>query len=246
MKFAAFAAQIVFLLLATVFSELLVKKMGVRLVTVLLLAGAGLGFSALFLNALHWFAGRTHIPNPVMGTVTGLAAGLCIGLVASVVAGHALSWVSSFSIDYSQFGNEIGMKLVANVFPATVEETTFRGGIVHFVSAYLSPSAGIAAGSVPFGLIHFFGRLFGHPVTLQHAVGVSVAGALLSLLYLRFGLTAAFGCHWIWNALCGQWVKALGIPKQGGVQLIEGAWTTTIVLAALFLLVWALTQHHSQ
>ena len=107
---------------------------------------------------------------------------------------------------------------------------------MHFASVYWGSMWGVAAGSIPFGLIHIFGMFFGNPVTLQQVVGVSIAGGLLSLLYLRFGLISAIGCHWMWNSLCTQWVKVLGIPKQGGVQYIEGAWTTSIILGILYLL----------
>ncbi len=162
--------------------------------------------------------------------------GLCFGLGASLGSGILFSWAKNQPIVFSRLSEGLFLHAVGNIFPAAVEETAFRGGIVHFTSAYLNPTWGLVAGSVPFGVLHFFGRLFGNPVTLQHALGVSVAGLLLSLLYMKFGLVSAFGCHWVWNSLCGQWVKAMSLPRPGGVQAFEGSRTTAVVLVSLSLL----------
>lgn len=238
MKFLVLVSPVIFLLVCTVFSELLVKRLGRNVGTALILACLGLLLSSSFLRVLQRFAERTSTPRPRLGTFRGLGIGLTFGLLASLLSGLAFSWASGHHVDYSQFSDNFGLKALGNIFPAAVEEAAFRAGVVHFASAFYSPSLGLAAGSVPFGVIHFFGILFGNPVTIQHALGVSVAGLLLSLLYLRFGLTAAVGCHWLWNTFCGSWVKALQLPKSGGVQTFEGAWTTIIVLSALSFVLW--------
>ncbi|MBI5630080.1 MAG: CPBP family intramembrane metalloprotease [Elusimicrobia bacterium] len=238
MKFLVLVSSIIFLLACTVFGELLVKRLGRNIGTTLILTCLGVLLSGSFLRVLRGFAERTSTPRPRLGSFWGLGVGLAFGLLASLLSGLAFSWALGHHVDYSQFSDNFGLKALGNIFPAAVEETAFRAGVVHFVSAFFSPSLGLAAGSVPFGVIHFFGMLFGNPATIQHALGVSVAGLLLSLLYLRFGITAAVGCHWLWNTLCGSWVKALELPKSGGVQIFEGAWTTIIVLSALSFALW--------
>jgi membrane protease YdiL (CAAX protease family) len=191
------------------------------------IAFLGLVFSAFYLRINTWFANKTLVHKTVHGSIKDFAIGLIVGLLASLMAGHALAFMFDHSIDYSAFQVDLALNLTANIFPATIEEVAFRGGLVHFASAYWGPLVGLGSGSVPFGLLHLFGAVFGHPVTFQHVIGVSMAGLLLSLLYLRFGLLSAISCHWIWNVLCSQWVTVLRIPKRGGVQYIEGAWTTT-------------------
>lgn len=238
MKFLILASSVIFLLACTAFSGLLVKLLGRDIRTALILACIGLLLSGSFLKVLRWFAERTSTPRPKRGSSWGLGIGLTFGFLASLLSGLAFSWTSGHHVDFSQFSDNLGLKALGNIFPAVVEETAFRGGVVHFVSTLFSPSLGLAAGSIPFGVIHFFGVLFGNPVTIQHALGVSMAGLLLSLLYLRFGLASAFGCHWFWNTLCGSWVKALALPQSGGVQTFEGAWTTIIVLFALSFALW--------
>ena len=101
-------------------------------------------------------------------------------------------------------------------------------------------TVGLMSGSLPFGLIHLVGRLLGKPVGVLHVIGVTAAGLLLSLAYLRFGLMFAIGVHWIWNSLCGTWVSIFGLPKNGGVQMIEGAWTTVLVLLLFVAIIYFL------
>ena len=110
------------------------------------------------------------------------------------------------------------------------------GGGLHLMELFHGPT--LAFKDVALQLV---GRLFGHPIDLAHVIGVSLGGLLLAVLYLRLGLWAAVSCHWLWNTLCSTWVDVLSLPKKGGVQLFEGAWTTSAVLAATSaLLVWDL------
>jgi len=232
-RMLAIVSSIVFVLGSSVVGEILRKWLGTTLYSMFLISGSGCLFSILFLKCLGRLARQTSIPKPNFGTLRGLVIGLCFGLGASLCSGISFSLINHQPIIFSSFWDGAFYRFVGNVFPASVEETAFRGGVVHFVSAYLNTTWGVVVGSVPFGALHFFGRLFGNPVTFQHALGVSVAGLLLSLLYLRFGLVSAFGCHWVWNALCIQWVKAMSLPSHGGAQMFEGAWTTTAVLVCL-------------
>ena len=105
-----------------------------------------------------------------------------------------------------------------------------RAGVVHILHGLHGPWAGMAGGSLPFGLLHIFGRLFGNPVGVSLVIGTTASGLLLSILYLRFGFWAAFGCHWMWNSLARAWVMYAGITSRDGIQQFEGAPETVIVL----------------
>jgi membrane protease YdiL (CAAX protease family) len=129
------------------------------------------------------------------------------------------------------------VRFVANVSPALVEEASMRAGVVQLLDTCYGSWAGLLGGSVPFGLLHIVSRLFGQPVSVAHVLGTTIAGLLLSLLYLRFGVGAAVACHWVWNSLASAWAHYLGFAEHGGVREFEGAWQTS---AVLLLLCWAL------
>jgi membrane protease YdiL (CAAX protease family) len=144
MKFLILASSVIFLLACTAFSGLLVKLLGRDIRTALILACIGLLLSGSFLKVLQWFAERTSTPRPKLGSSWGLGIGLTFGFLASLLSGLAFSWTSGHHVDFSQFPDNLGLKALGNIFPAVVEETAFRGGVVHFVSTLFSPSLSIA------------------------------------------------------------------------------------------------------
>jgi membrane protease YdiL (CAAX protease family) len=114
-----------------------------------------------------------------------------------------------------------------------------RAGVVHILNGLHGPWAAMAGGSLPFGLLHVFGRLFGNPVGISLVIGTTASGLLLSILYLRFGFWAAFACHWIWNSLARAWVMYAGITSRDGIQQFEGAPETVVVLLLACLCLFA-------
>lgn len=168
----------------------------------------------------------------VWGPARAVFVGAIIGLLVSFSSGIIFHLVNNTTKDFSAFPNGLGKSAIANISFAFLEEVGFRGGLVNGLVQWGGKTAGIAGGSVPFGLAHLAGRLFGQPVGFMHVIGTTLAGLLLSLVYLRYGLWAAISCHWVWNTLCGAWVRFFDIPKQGGMQVFEGAWTTSLVLLA--------------
>lgn len=166
----------------------------------------------------------------VWGAARAAFIGVIIGLLVSFSSGISFQLANNTAKDFSAFPDGLGKAAVANVSSAFLEEVGFRGGVVNGLVQWGGKTAGAAGGSVPFGLAHLAGRVFGQPVGAMHVLGTTLAGLLLSLVYLRYGLWAAISCHWVWNTFCGAWIRFFGIPRLGGVQAFEGAWTTSLVL----------------
>ena len=236
------ALSVVFVVAVSVLQEMFLRpvEMDPYLKGVLMLISGGLATAGFLWGYLKMSVGLGTEPMKfgcgcsfLYGAVAALAVSGLSGLLYSVFAGTGADWTAASHL--------LGARLLGNTSPALVEEVGFRGGVVHLLAQYFGNWAGLFGGSVPFGVLHLVGRLFGHPIDLAHVIGVSLGGLLLAVLYLRFGLWAAVSCHWLWNTLCSTWVDVLSLPKKGGVQLFEGAWTTSAVLAATSaLLVWDL------
>jgi hypothetical protein len=112
-----------------------------------------------------------------------------------------------------------------------MEEIVFRAGIVHSTFQLFGQAAGLASGSIPFGILHLAGLLFGQSVTTAQIFGISLAGLMLSLMYFRFGILGASATHLTWNALIGGWLNVYGLTDRAGVtSALEGSWVTCAVL----------------
>jgi len=197
----------------------------------------GLGSGAIgvvgliaILMAVRWISSRLQISAPTFGGWHGLVIGLAIGLVLSVTCGLFFHFLHGqpVAITFSSTIQPAGF--LRNLGPAFIEEASMRAGVVHILNGLHGPWAAMAGGSLPFGLLHIFGRLFGNPVGISLVIGITASGLLLSILYLRFGFWAAFACHWIWNSLARTWVLYAGITSRDGIQQFEGAPETIIVL----------------
>jgi membrane protease YdiL (CAAX protease family) len=227
-----------FSILAELTSKLYFDGLGaVVLYAALLLVGA-----AVVLVFLRWMARLREIAPPSVGTVGGLGLGLAAGLVASGGSGLLFYLVNRPTLASPLAPVLRPSRAISNLGPAALEEAGFRGGVVHIFAAAWGQWAGLLAGSVPFGVLHLLNFIFGNPSNLTHVVGVSVAGWLLSLLYLRFGLGAAFACHWVWNSLATNWTRAFQLPRDSAIVLFEGAWTTDLVLVLLCIAIHLLRQ----
>ena len=178
-----------------------------------------------------------HFPPPRVGTFGGLLMGLALGMTASAAAGFLVSMGADVQPIDGFWRAITPERILGMVNPAVLEEAAMRGGVVHILDARFGYLAGLTGGSLPFGVLHLAGALFGQPVSFAHVIGTAAAGLFLSLIYLRWGLLGAMACHWIWNVLAGPWTVALGLEGRGGTIAFEGAWQTTVVLLALSFLV---------
>ena len=182
---------------------------------------------------------KTGAPAIRSGGWKGVVSGLSMGLGVSLAAGLLFSSTHGTEIDFHR-ASHVLLRFVVSVPSGVLEEAAFRGGVVHCAAAYFGETWGLAAGSVPFGLLHLINLFFGFPIDFSQMMGLFAAGLLLSLVYLRLGLIAAVEVHWIWNSLSGLWVGVLALPSATGQMLFEGAWTTTAVLLGVSLALYFL------
>ena len=196
-----------------------------------IVAGA-IGVVGLFviLTTVRWIASRLQISAPNVTAWHNVAIGLAVGLLLSVTCGLVFRFLHGDSATTTFFAAIHPAGFLRNLGPALIEEASMRAGVVHLLNGLYGPWVGMAGGSLPFGLLHVFGRLFGNEVGVSLVIGTTASGLLLSILYLRFGFWAAFACHWIWNSLARAWVMYAGITSQDGIQQFEGAPETVIVL----------------
>ena len=233
---------IVFVVAVSLLQEMFLRpaEIGLYLKSACMLLTGGLATAGFLWGYLRMSRGLGVQPMR-FGCGCSFLYGALVAVVVSGLAGLLFAAFTCGGVDWSAGGDKLAVRLMGNASPALVEEVGFRGGVVHLLAQYFGNWAGLLGGSVPFGVLHLVGRLFGHPIDLAHVVGVSLGGLLLAVLYLRFGLWAAVSCHWLWNTLCSTWVDVLSLPRKGGVQLFEGAWTTSVVLAiASAVLIWEL------
>ncbi len=171
------------------------------------------------------------------GNSYSLFWGIGIGVLISVAAGAGYGISNGFSFQFNKLFLDFGSKLIGNLYPALTEEAYFRSGIVNMLSQMFGQTFGLASGSVPFGVIHVIGVFFGKTITFAQILGISLAGLMLSLVYLRFGLIGAASCHLMWNAFIPGWAKVYGAESKNMVSLIEGSWITCslLLVACLFL-----------
>lgn len=168
------------------------------------------------------------------GGFPSLVCGLVVGLGVSAASGIAFAFLRGYPLNFAELFSDLHVSVLGNIYPALCEEIVFRGGIVGATAQMAGTAAGLASGSVPFGVLHIFGGLFGQTVTVAQVIGISLAGLMLSLVYMRFGIWGAFGCHLAWNSFVGGWVRAYGAENRAAVMsALEGAWTTCLVLAAV-------------
>lgn len=168
-----------------------------------------------------------------LGRFSSVLWGLLIGLIVSLLSGVGFGLNHGYHFNFENLLVDLNLKLLGQSFPALCEEIVFRGGIVEGVMQLFGKYMGLAAGSIPFGILHLVGIFFGATVTLAQVIGISLAGLMLSLVYLRYGILGSFTCHLIWNSTVELWNKVYGINDKTTVSAIEGSWTTCIVLLVM-------------
>jgi membrane protease YdiL (CAAX protease family) len=149
----------------------------------------------VILTAVRWIASRLQLSTPMVTGWRSLAIGLAVGLLLSLTCGLFFRFLHGESAATTFFAAIQPTSFLRNLGPAFIEEASMRAGVVHLLNGLHGPWAGLAGGSLPFGLLHIFGRLFGNPVGISLVIGTTASGLLLSILYLRFGFWAAFGCR---------------------------------------------------
>jgi membrane protease YdiL (CAAX protease family) len=164
------------------------------------------------------------------GNGSSFVWGIITGVLISLVSGVGFGVLNGYSLQLKSLFLNFDTKLIANLYPALTEEAYFRGGIVNLLTQSFGQTIGLAAGSVPFGVIHIIGIFFGKTITIAQILGISLAGLMLSLMYLRFGLMGAVSCHLMWNAFVPGWAKVYGLENKNTVGLIEGSWLTCSIL----------------
>ncbi len=210
--------------------QITLGKMEAGFLRSFLAAGTGIIFSIFLVKVVIKLFEKNKLQKPLIGNLRGFFIGLFVGITVSAFSGFLFQLVFSQSPDLSHFFSNYFNRLLGNITPAATEEIAFRFSLVHMISSLYNPAAAMLAGSVPFGLIHLIGRFFGQEVGPMHVIAVSLAGLLLSLVYLRYGLLAAIGCHLMWNSLSIQWVEAYALDLKSGSIKFESASTTIAVL----------------
>ena len=236
---------VLLVIVVSICQELLLSSFHNKLLRAMLYAATGIAGGYVIYIFIGFIIKKSNILKITLGSIKSLLWGIFIGLIASITSGLLYYFTSSTYVSETElsilsliFNENTGVRFISNLSPAIVEELGFRGGLVHILNAQFGELAGLLGGSIPFGVLHIIGRIFGQPVGISHIIGVTFAGLLLSLLYLRYGLLSAIGCHWIWNSLVRFWVSILDLPKKGGIQVFEGSWTTSVVLAALCIMIY--------
>ncbi len=234
-RYAWLVLPVVLLIAFSISGEMLAGHVENVWLSNFVLACNGVGGAIFVMWAVRLIARRHDVQGPTYNQLIGVAPGLLVGFAASVASGLLSLAVSPGLAHESLLQAFRGPALVGNLSPALVEETAMRAGVVHLAAGFCGPGLGLLLGSVPFGALHLFGLLFGNPVTFGQVLGTAVAGLLLSLLYLRFGLWAAVGCHWAWNSLAGFWKRFIGLAST---NVFEAAPSTVLVLALLCFALW--------
>jgi membrane protease YdiL (CAAX protease family) len=196
----------------------------------------GITSATLIMFFISYLCKKIGIQSPVVGSVKHLFAGMFFGAAATSLAGLLYLAVYRPRVSIDRFFADLNLQLIANISPAVIEETAFRGGVVHLIFEYAGAASGALGGGVIFGVAHLCGALVGRAVDLHLVLGASSAGLFLSLIYLRYGLGAAIAAHWLWNSFHGSWVGAFSIPIRGA-RALEANWTTIIVFVLLSLIV---------
>jgi membrane protease YdiL (CAAX protease family) len=233
LAFAAIVVPVALMVGFSILAQLTSKLVGSGLGLVLLYPVELLVGAAVIVVFLRWMARLRSTGEPWLGTGRGFGWGFAAGLVASIGSGILFYLAKRPTLADPLTPVLRPSRAISNIGTAAIEEASFRAGVVQIVASAWGPWAGLVAGSVPFGALHLLNILFGSPPSLAHVIGVSAGGWLLSLLYLRFGLTAAFACHWVWNSLATNWVRAFQLPRKSRMVLFEGAWTTDLVLVLM-------------
>jgi len=185
----------------------------------------GIVLSCLTLLAWRLLSAWQGIAGPRLGSPFGLLLGVGIGAILTVCSVIAMGVVGGYPVELHPPSRFMLLNWPAQqVRAACLEETFVRGGTVHFLTSFFGPGWGYFCGSVPWALMHFCNGWF----SWRCFVCIVSAGLMLSAVYLEYGLLAAIGVHYAWNALSCLSIDVLNWPVVGRWAL-EAEWTTTFV-----------------
>ncbi|MGA9141954.1 MAG: CPBP family intramembrane glutamic endopeptidase [Methanocella sp.] len=163
--------------------------------------------------------------NPIPGSVTGILAISSAFLIMLALGGVTIIGTNSGAIDVLAYG------IILQAFVAFSEELSFRQYIFEDLDRATGRKAAIVLSAVGFALLHINSMLsFGVDIVsvLIGLATISLAGALLAVLYIYGGLLSAIGFHFFWNYLQ---YHVLGLGLRGEIpSLLDVAQTGNMLL----------------
>jgi len=195
-----------------------------------LLSTSGLVVSLLFLLVFSLILDRDNFPSVIMGDINSILIGIVVALFLLVITGFSYYFVNKPRINISIIFEGAIRRTVFNINYSVVEEIAFRGILFHSFIVYNYSTLGIYLNSILFGLMHLLNKLYGQKVEISAVIGTTAAGLLLSVLYFKWGLSAAIICHLLWNIFSGSLIKVFGLNQINGTLDFESAATTTLSL----------------
>jgi len=201
-------------------------------------------FTAIFIKLINLVNAYNKMKKPVVGNFSNFFKGVFVGSIVSILSIALFCYSNGINILFDKL---ILLEIISSAIEATpaalLEEVSFRHGIVYGANILYGKTFAILLGSVPFGLLHLINIVSGEVVSLNQIIGIILAGALLSILYLQYGLWSAVGCHLIWNALSMVYKHALVLPYDNFINHFEGAYTTSIVIFFTLILITYFNRH---
>lgn len=137
----------------------------------------------------------------------GLFAAILISAISSIMG--VLKFVEFvlqseiISIRYKFYTNPFSLLLFA-----ALEELFARAFLIGWLEQKVGLSLAFAISAFVFTVLH----IPNGKVTLLSSVNLFLSGIVFGIIYVKFGLSAAVGCHYIWNLM--QWTL-LGFPFYG-------------------------------
>jgi len=228
--------------------SLLIEKLSVhvknRAIRSLLFCLFGLSISLPGLWLINLLCVLNQVAPVNAGSFSSALLGASLGLVLSMTSAAFFFLVYRPRIAGYRVLLNLPFALIANVFPAFVEEVGFRGGLVHFLDQFLNANAAVLVGSLSFGLAHLASYLPYRLPSFKYLLAATSAGLLLSYVYITYGLSFAIGLHLLWNSLCGCWVSFFCLKERNGRDRFEGDWAA--ILPTLCLALFLMAAQHVQ
>ena len=233
-------APVALFIASDILLSLAVKKISSRPLRLCIYAALGFLISLGIYVAIQIISQQMNFPLPKVGNALEALTGLSTGIIVSLSCGISFGLRHKYPLKIHKLFAGIQSRILGSTFAALGEEVVFRAGIVHFTVHFFGPMWGLLAGSIPFGFLHLLGNFFGQKRKASQIFGITLAGLMLTLVYLNFGLIAAFLCHLVWNSTVDGWAQVYGTSSKETTNDIEGSWLTCAVLIKTSLVLLAL------
>lgn len=199
-------------------------------------AGVGLGRLVGRIPAGHnWWATLGLL---AVTMVFAIGSGAIVNYGLAVAAPGVLEFLLEAVEPNPPLAYHVAMAVVAVVLGPAIEELLFRGVLLNRWAAKWSVARAVVATSVAFGILH------GNPV------GVTAAGLVMAVLYLRTGTLLVPIAFHAANNLVARILRFMTGPPEpvdvaAEIQEIRDAalWGIAIVAVTLPVLVWYLRRH---